>query len=79
MDAQELATRLTWTVFEFFVIRSQVASCEKYEYECLHFTKDEDEANEVFENLDSEKDATESYEIWYKVGNQIWSFSERIV
>jgi len=55
MDAQELATRLTWTVFEFFVIRSQVASFEKYEYECLHFTKDEDEANEVFLNISIHK------------------------
>jgi len=79
MDAQELAGKLNQTVFDFFVIRSLVASCEKYNYGCAYFTEDEDEANEVFEDLDSSKDATESYEIWYKEGDEIWSYSERII
>ena len=80
MTAQELATLLRDDYKSsgiFFVIGFKKANVERYDYFLERVFSNEDQANDYKDGYD--EDAVAGFDVWWKDGDQILSYGDKII
>jgi len=80
MTSQELATLLRDDYKSsgiYFVIGFKKANLERYDYFLERVFSNEDQANDYKDGYD--EDAVSGFDVWWKDGDQILSYGDRII